>query len=343
MTDLIGTGSATIADVARIAGVSRAAVSKVLRNAYGVSPSMKTRVTAAIDELHYRPRVAARAMRGRTFTIGLEIPDFGNQFFSKVLSGAAGALAGSGYQLVIAPADDGPEEGRRALQALVDRQVDALVAVSPRVGQDELERIARSTPVVMFGRHDLSDAYDTVAGDDEAGARAVMSHLLDLGHERIAHLTRAEIDEEHEKNTPHGVRLRVYLEMMREAGLDRYVEVRRTGEGQDFADRVARDLLQVDPAPTAIFAGHDELAIGALKAAIDVDADVSIAGYDGVPIASHPAISLTTASQPGEEMGYRAMTMLLERLDGREDARHEVFAPVLDIRGSTRPPVTAGP
>src|SRR6478609_7375437 len=94
--------SATIEDVAAAAGVSRAAVSKVLRNAYGVSESMRERVTAAMIELDYRPRVAARAMRGRTYTIGVELPDFSNQFFTTMLTGAVSALAGTPYQLVIA-------------------------------------------------------------------------------------------------------------------------------------------------------------------------------------------------------------------------------------------------
>src|SRR6478736_1279938 len=158
--------SATIEDVAAVAGVSRAAVSKVLRDAYGVSDSMRERVTAAMTELNYRPRIAARAMRGRTFTSGIEIPDFGNQFFTRMLSGAMGALADTQYQVVIAPAEAGSRQGLRAIEALVDRQVDGVIAVSPRVDEAGLERISGSVPVVMFGRHDTSDRYDVVAGDD---------------------------------------------------------------------------------------------------------------------------------------------------------------------------------
>ena len=116
------------------AGVSRAAVSKVIRNAYGVSPAMRKRVEAAIEELGYRPRVAARAMRGASFTIGFEIPSMGNDFFRQVVEGAATSLAASGYQLIIAPGL-GYLSGTSVLDALVDRQVDGIIATSDGVSR----------------------------------------------------------------------------------------------------------------------------------------------------------------------------------------------------------------
>ncbi|MCP1415563.1 LacI family DNA-binding transcriptional regulator [Paenarthrobacter sp. A20] len=327
---------ATIEDVAEAAGVSRAAVSKVLRNAYGVSPKMKAKVLATIEQLDYRPLVAARAMSGASYTVGIEIPDFRNQFFTKVLSGAKDALKGTGYQLIIAPADEGPKEGHRALEALLDRQVDGVIAVSPLVGQSWLERAAERTPMVMFARHDRSLHYDTVAGDDVAGADAVMQHLLELGHQRIAHLTRDEMVTE--PGTPHGLRLGAYLKVMVEAGLADSISVTRCGEGQDLAYAATQSMLAAPEPPTAIFAGHDELALGALRAVVESGLDISVAGYDDVPLASHPLISLTSVDQPGAAMGARAVRMLLERLAGRTDAFHETFVPMLRTRKSTRPP-----
>jgi len=334
MTKALGR-AATIEDVARAAGVSRAAVSKVLRDAYGVSSAMREKVNAAIEELDYRPRLAARAMRGRSYTIGIEIPDFGNQFFTRVLEGASSALSESNYQLMIAPAEPGEREGFLALEALLDRQVDAMIAVSPRVAESELERIAGSTPVVMFGRHDTSEAYDTVAGNDTAGAIAIMQHLLGLGHQRIAHMSLEEPATL--PGTPHGIRLKVYLEQMKAAGLSHETSITRSGDGDASAALAAAELLAGADRPTAIFAAHDTLALGALRAAMEMRIDVSVAGYDGIPIASHPRLDLTTASQPGFEMGERAARMLLERLAGRREALHEVFEPTLEVRGSTRP------
>jgi LacI family transcriptional regulator len=332
---------ATIEDVAAAAGVSRAAVSKVMRNAYGVSPGMKAKVLAAIEELNYRPLVAARAMSGASYTIGIEIPDFRNQFFTKVLAGAKEALQGTGYQLIIAPADEGPKEGHRALEALLDRQVDGVIAVSPLVGQGWLERAAGQTPMVMFARHDRSLYYDTVAGDDVAGAEAVMQHLVGLGHRNIVHLTRDEMVTE--PGTPHGQRLGAYLKFMVEAGLADNIRIERCNEGQDLAYAAARPILAGPEVPTAIFAGHDELALGVLRAVVESGLDVSVAGYDDVPLASHPMISLTSVDQPGAAMGARAVRMLLERLAGRTDALHETFVPILRPRGSTRPPRVTSP
>lgn len=335
MTDAATRRHATIEDVAAAAGVSRAAVSKVLRNAYGVSDSMRERVTAAMTELEYRPRVAARAMRGRTFTIGIEIPDFGNQFFTRMLGGAMGALAGTPYQVVIAPAEAGSREGLRAIEALVDRQVDGVIAVSPRVDQSALERIAASTPVVMFGRYDTSDEYDTVAGDDVRGTAAAMEHLFALGHTRVAHLTLKESDEG--DSSPHGVRLREYRAAMATAGHRQQELVLRTDEGQDAAYETVMDALRGGAETTAVFAAHDELAIGALRAVAETGADLSIVGYDDVPIAAHPALGLTTVHQPGDLMGARAIELLLERVAGRTDPVHEVFTPELRVRTSSRP------
>ncbi|WP_345800478.1 LacI family DNA-binding transcriptional regulator [Microbacterium sp. AZCO] len=330
----LGGRAATINDVAVAAGVSRAAVSKVLRDAYGVSDSMRERVTAAMTELNYRPRVAARAMRGRTFTFGIELPDFSNQFFTRMLTGALQALEETRYQVVIAPAERGSRYGLRAIEALVDRQVDGVVAVAPRATPESLERIAAHTPLVMFGRHDTSDDYDTVAGDDVAGAVLAMEHLLGLGHTDIAHLTLPEADVD--LSSPHGLRRTTYLSTMAERGLADRAVIITSDEGQDAAYRATAQALSDGLRSTAIFAAHDELAIGALRAITEAGRTVSVVGYDDVPIASYPGIGLTTVHQPGVEMGVRSIGLLLERLDGRTEAVHEVFDPELIVRSSAK-------
>jgi LacI family transcriptional regulator len=311
-------------------------VSKVLRNAYGVSDAMRERVTIAMTELNYRPRIAARAMRGRTFTLGIELPDLANHFFSRIVRGATRALEGTPYQLIIAPAEAGSREGLRALEALVDRQVDGLIAVSPRVDEAGLERISASVPIVMFGRHDTSDRYDVVAGDDAAGTRAAMRHLLGLGHTHIAHLTLPESD--HAEPFPHGVRLREYLTAMADAGHRDRAVVWRTDEGEGPAYDVVRRILADGTPVTAVFAAHDELAFGAMRAAAELGRPLSVVGYDDVPMASHPALGLTTVHQPGEAMGARAVQMLLERFAGRTEPVHEGFEVELRVRTSTSAP-----
>jgi LacI family transcriptional regulator len=338
MAHLPDKGAATIEDVARAAGVSRAAVSKVIRNAYGVSPAMRERVNEAIERLEYRPRVAARAMRGSSYTLGIEIPDFRNPFFSKVLQGATRALGGTNYQLIIAPAEAGAREGYRAVEALVDQGVDGIIAISPLVTREWLESVAKRTPVVMFGRHDLSEIYDTVAGDDEAGTLQIMNHLFELGHDRILHLTIDAVGTEQHRHTPHGIRLETYLSAMEDSGRGQYSKVVRADDGQNFAYDALLEELGSNDHPTAIFAAHDEMAIGALRALSELGIDISVVGYDDSPIAVHPGISLSSVDQQGELMGGRAVEMLLERIKGRTEALHEIYQPALQTRGSSRRP-----
>ena len=209
--------SATIEDVARSAGVSRAAVSKVIRNAYGVSPEMYAKVQAAIDELGYRPRVAARSMRGASYTLGVEIPSILNQFFPKVINGASEELSGSEYQLIIAPAVPG-DVGFKAIQRLADRQVDGIITVT-KVSSEWLESMARKLPLVAVGTHYKSENFDTILGDDLLGAELAVRHLFDLGHRRIVHITLAEARDPSNAAAPHAVRQVGYERTIRELGL----------------------------------------------------------------------------------------------------------------------------
>ena len=330
--------SVTINDVAREAGVSRAAVSKVIRNAYGVSPGMRDRVEAAIEVLGYRPSVAARALRGSSYRLGLEIPHVSARFMTQIVEGAKVALTGTPYQLVLAPAE-GPEYG--TIESLADGLVDGIIAVSPLVDPAWLENLARRVPIVMLGRHDRPDSYDTVVGDDEAGARAAMRHLLELGHRRIAHLTEPEAVTAPGSGTPHSIRLETYLACMAEAGLTDLVEVARRGTDADGGRRVTAELLARANPPTAIFAAHDDIAMGALAGVADAGrnrGEVSVIGYDNTDLAAHPLIDLTSVDQQGVEMGEQAVAMLLERFQGRTEPREYVAAPTLQVRTSTGPP-----
>lgn len=323
-------------DVARKAGVSKAAVSKVIRDAYGVSPSMRVRVEAAISELGYRPRLAARAMRGSSFSIGLEIPNLGNEFFTQIMEGATAELAGSQFQLVIAPGV-GEFSGTRVLENLADRQVDGMIAVSPEVTPEWLEGLAREVPVVLIARHDDSQNYDTVTNDDEEGTRLAFEHLRELHHGRITHLTTEMTLDDSAARAPHTVRLTTYHSLMTGAGLDPVVAF--CGPSEDEAYERTRNLLESDPGVTAIFAGNDTLAIGALRAVADLGfgaKDVSIVGYDDIRIASHPLVSLTTVTQFGERMGGMAVDLLLSRIrSGRTAPEHPEIQPELRIRSST--------
>lgn len=336
--------SVTIEDVARVAGVSRAAVSKVIRDAYGVSAEMHAKVQAVIDELGYRPRSSARAMRGSSFTLGIEIPNVNNHFFTKVINGATAALVDTRYQLIIAPAAPDHDLGPQATQVLADRQVDGLVAISPRVQPEWLERLATQIPLVMLGRHDESVGYDTVVNDDALGARLAVEHLYGLGHRAIAHLTLDDADELNLSGAPHVIRRTAYLEVMAELGLADQARVIEVESNEASARERALELLARPDRPTAVFAGHDELALGVQQAVAELGlapGEVSVVGYDDTDIAAHPLVSLTSINQSGTRMGELVVRLLLERINGRADAVHEVLTPRVMARASSARPVDA--
>lgn len=332
---MTGTGRiVTIDDVARAAGVSRAAVSKVIRDAYGVSDSMRIRVETAITELGYRPRASARAMRGSSYTLGFEIPNIHNSFFPKLISGAMEALSDSRYQVIIAPGGPVEDGGSEAVQALADRQVDGIVAISPNVSTVWLETLAQRIPLVMIGSHRPSDHHDTVVTNDHQGGRLATQHLHELGHRRIVHLT---IDDD-TPQTPHTVRVEGYTEALQDLGL--HPEILHVGSTQEGAFAACMTLLADTHQPVGIFAAHDELALGALQARATLGLSpghVSVVGYDDIDIAAHPMVSLTSINQSGTRMGARAVELLLERIGGRTQSVQEITSPRLIDRASTAP------
>lgn len=332
--------SVTIEDVAQRAGVSRAAVSKVIRDAYGVSDEMRAKVESAIADLGYRPRVSARAMRGATYTLGVEIPTINNHFFTKIINGATKALVGTRYQLIIAPAGPDHDGGPQAIEVLADRQVDGILAISPAVDPEWLEDLAQRTPLVMLGRHDDSRHYDTIVDDDIEGARVAVQHLYDLGHRDIVHLTITAEAEAGIPSAPHMVRADGYERAMADLGLADRARIVRVQPDEQDSRAQALELLARPDRPTAIFAGHDELALGVLQAVSELGlgpADVSVVGYDDTDIAAHPLVSMTSVNQSGTRMGEIIVRLLLERIAGRTEAVHEVITPKLIARRTTVP------
>ncbi|WP_084772563.1 LacI family DNA-binding transcriptional regulator [Nonomuraea candida] len=333
----------TITDVAKHAQVSTTAVSKVLQNAYGVSEAMRAKVRAAIDELGYRPHNAARAMRGRTFTIGVLLPHIRNPFFADILDGLTEEISGSGYQAIMVQSGGrGPAAERRASDALVDRQVDGILWVAPLCSKSQLEKMAGDTPLVVLGRHDRSALYDCVLDDDEIGAALVVEHLIALGHRRIAHIT----DDVGGRSSVllQTVRATTYERVMTEHGLAEHIAVAATSYTEEGGYEGTRELLARDPRPTAIFAGADQAAFGALaaihEAGLTVPGDISVAGYDNARVVGFAHIALTSVDQDGALMGKTAGRLLLERIGGRTSAVRFSVTPTLVPRRSTAPPKT---
>jgi LacI family transcriptional regulator len=330
----------TIQDVAREAGVSVSAVSKVLREAYGVSPQMRARVEAAISTLGYRPHAGARAMRGRSYTVGVTLPELASPFPSQVSERISAALEATPFQEVLVPAGVTPQRQQRSVEALVDRQVDGLILIAPWTPTSWLEQLAARVPTVVVALHGGGTAYDTVVDDDYEGARLMVRHLVDLGHRRILHTSQPMGQFERPHVLSHTARVDGYVEEMEAHGLQPDVLVTAYTE-QGGYDAAVQALSRPHP-PTAIFAGADIAALGVLRAAeergVSVPEDLTVVGYDNIYTSSIRRVSLTTVDQSGELTGTTATKLLLERLDGRTEPVHHVITPDLVIRSTSAPP-----
>ncbi|NEA63521.1 LacI family DNA-binding transcriptional regulator [Streptomyces sp. SID12488] len=338
-----GAKRATIADVARSAGVSTSAVSKVLTNAYGVSPGMRERVRAAMTELGYRPHAAARGMRGRTYTIGVLLASIRNAFYADLLEGVDALLRDSEYAVFIGSSGSAEmDDQMKLIHAMVDRQMDGLILIAPAVPRAEVVRIAADVPTVVLGHHDPSPAYDCVVNQDGLGVDLVVDHLVGLGHRDIAHLSHPTVRGTQWQQRPeHHVRA-AYGEAMARHGLSDLARVVNSGYSDEGGYRGAMELLTSTRPPTAIFAGADVAATGVFRAAAElglrIPEDLSLAGYNNTSVAALAPVNLTSVDQAGAMMGETAARLLVERIENRRD-RAVVMAstPHLVVRGSTAP------
>ncbi|WP_165215029.1 LacI family DNA-binding transcriptional regulator [Schaalia sp. ZJ1691] len=330
---------ATIKDVAAEAGVSVAAVSKVLRNAYGVSDHMRDTVNAAIEKLAYRPRSGARTMRGSSYTIGVNLVDFASPFQFEIAEAISSSLAQTQYRDIIVNGTDKQSRQRQRINDLLDHQVDGLVLVAPRLDSTWLERLAQTIPVVAIALHGETSSFDRVIVDELHGASLMVEHLTQLGHERIAHVAMPPGESEGQFKLSHSVRRQGFIEAMESRGLT--PDVIESGYHESGGYVAFQRILERKYRPTALFASTDEAAFGALQAAQDysvsVPEELSIAGYDNVPAARLGRVSLTTIDQSGHQTGEAAIRLLLERIEGRSEAVEHVIDSQLITRSTTGP------
>jgi LacI family transcriptional regulator len=323
--------------------VSISAVSKVVRGAYGVSPQMRARVTAAIDELGYRPHAGARAMRGRSLTIGVVLAELKSPFQPEIAQGISDELEQTPYQDVIVTGGALPEQQKRAIEALLDRQVDGLVLVAPWLEVPWIENLAKSVPVVAVALHGSPRYFDTVVDDERLGARLVVDHLVEIGHRRIVHTSMPPMGPEGAFVLSHSARRRGFEAAMRRHDLN--PDVIETWYSEEGGYRAALQAFDRVEPPTAIFAGADIAAFGVLRAAeeqgLRVPEDLTVVGYDNIYMATIGRVSLTTVDQSGHLTGSASARLLLERIDGRTEPKQFVVAPRLLTRGTSGPPARA--
>lgn len=331
----------TQVDVARLAGVSRATVSYVVNDVPDsrVPDETRQRVLDAIEELGYQPDARAQALRsGSTKTIALIIPDLGNPHFCEYASGIEEAVRASGYHLLISSTTMNDEYAVAIFKDLARRRFDGLIIASSFILEaDEAQAILkqvreRGLPIVEM---DENYGVDSVYADYRDATREVMSYLLSLGHRRIGLVYGVG---NHELGQD---RLQPYLESLTDANVpiekDLIVEC---GPAIKDGYQAAKRLLDREARPTAIITINDLLAMGALRAAADlklhVPNDLSLVGYDNIPMADFMIPRLTTITKDAYALGLQAFEMLLMRIQDPDLPRQIVqHPPRLIIREST--------
>ncbi len=328
---------ATIVDVAERAGVSKSLVSLVMRGSPRVGEDSRRAVLQAASELGYRPNAVARSLvRRSSAVIGCVLSDLHNPFFADVADGIEEAAVKGGYRAILSAGFLEPEREAAAVETLLQLQADGLILLGPMMTIPRIERAAGNVPVVVVGLKTRARTLDSVRNDDEAGAAAVVAHLVGLGHSRITHIHAGAVGGS-------SGRRQGYEKAMVRHGLGAHVRSVRGAFTEAGGAAAMREIIEGPDLPTAVFVANDLAAMGALEAlaaaGLRVPDDVSLVGYDDI-ISSHSArVALTTVAQPSMAMGRTATELLIERLaKGRSEARHIVLPPRLVVRGSTAEP-----
>lgn len=305
-----------IEDVAKVAGVSMKTVSRVLNHEPNVSERTRQRVQTAVDKLNYRPLPSARVLAGRrSYLVAMLFDNPSNNYLMEVQMGVLDACKSQHYHLMIAPMDhDARNLASEAEALVVQLQVDGLILTPPIT--DDPQVLARlrelEIPYASVSAKEENRTIGVVV-DEHGAVCAMMAHLVELGHRRIAHIKG------HAAHGASGWRLAGYRDGLERAGLPYDPALVVEGEfSYDSGYTATLALLGLPSRPTAIFAANDDMAAGAICAlsehGLSVPGDMSVCGFDDTPIARQIHPSLTTVRQPTREMGRLAALELLTEI-----------------------------
>jgi LacI family transcriptional regulator len=337
----IGNGRATIREIAELAGVSIATVSRVVNGREDVSPETRELVQRVVRERGYTANRNARGLSaGKTGLIGATVPMLHHAYFSYILAGAAEGLYEQDMRLVLSPTMHEHHREVSLLERLMHGTTDGAVIILPEESSDELELLLNHGYrfVVIDPLLPLNERIPAVSAAHAAGADQAMKHLLSLGHTRIAAITGPRGWKATED------RRRGYYAALAAAGImpDPELEVESNFEITGGA-AAAEHLLALHEPPTAIFCFNDNMAVGAMQTArtlgVGIPEDLSIVGFDDLEEAEIVTPALTTIRQPLAEMGRIAVSLLMRLLDNqRLEALHVELGTRLVVRDSTAPP-----
>ncbi|HEX2128616.1 MAG TPA: LacI family DNA-binding transcriptional regulator [Solirubrobacterales bacterium] len=331
----------TLSDVARRAGVNPATASRALNPALPgrIAEPTAERVRAAARELGYRPDPVARSLRTRrSGFVGVVVPDLTNPVIPPIVRGIEAVLWGAGLACLLADTDNDPEHEAALIDELLARRCEGLIVSTATRWSEAVNRLADAeVPAVLVTRDTDAHPLPLVAGDDASGVEAAVSHLAELGHKRLAHVTGPT-------NLSTTVRrLEAFEAACERLGLDADGRVIHGDAFTASSGRAAAErLLAADSSFTGIVAGNDLIALGCLQAlgaaGLRCPHDVSLVGHNDTPMVDSLQPPLTTVAIPQRDLGARAAELVLRGIDGDEIALEAQLLPTeLVVRGSTGP------
>jgi LacI family transcriptional regulator, galactose operon repressor len=330
-------------DIARDLGLSAVTVSKALRHHPDISEETRNRILKRIKELDYRPNFAARALiTGRTWTVGLVVPDLLHPFFAQVAEAISAEIRKTGYSLILASSEDDPDLERQQIEQLLAHRVDVILVASTQWSVESFRKIEeQNIPYVLVDRKFAGLTANFVGTDDEAAGFMAASHLIEQGCKRVAHIRGPEI------STAFG-RLEGYKRALASQGVpsraEYVVSIGHSGDhhGDLSAYEVTRKLLALDSRPDGIFCYNDPVAIGAMRAILDagvsIPEEIAVVGCGNVLNSDFFRVPLSTIDQDSEGVGEKAAKLAMSLVGAKTPVRPktELITPRLLVRSSSR-------
>lgn len=336
----MNTSSTTVTamDVAKLAGVSQSAVSRVFTPGASVSKATAEKVQSAAAQLGYRPNALARAMiTGRTRIIGLVVAYLDNQFYPLAIERMSRALQKRGYHILVILAENSTANVTEVVKELIDYRVDGIITASVSLSNDLSARLAElGIPVVNFNRGQEDPRLTDITSDNVAGGRKATEFLIAAGHRRIAHIMGWQ-GASTGRDRAEGFRQAMDLHGMEPlAMVDGMYD-------RDAAIKAARDVFAAPTVPDAVFVGNDHMAFAVMDElrfglGLRVPEDVSVIGYDDVPMAAWPAYDLTTIRQPVNRMVEATVDAILGQIESNIAPEKTLIDGPLMVRGSALTP-----
>ncbi len=334
--------SVRMKDIARDLGVSVITISKVLRNHPDVGDETRERVLARVKELDYRPNLAARSLvTGRTYLVGLVVPDLLHPFFAEIAKALSEVLRKSGYYLIVSSSDEEPDLEEQEINHLLARRLDILIIASCRTTVELFFRIEKqNTPYVLIDRSLAGLSSNFVGVDDEAVGRLATRHLIDIGCKRIAHIRGPE-------TSPGIRRMEGYKTALAQSGMkviDDYIIIEPKGdvETRQRGAEAMHQLLKLKPRPDGVFCFNDPLAMSAMNCTLDqglrIPEDMAIIGCGNLHYDDSLRVPLSSIDQQSRRIGEEAARIALAILNSKIPLKPETIElrPELIIRESTR-------